>query len=69
MIFLSLFGGLIFGVIIGSIRFFTPSVPVPLKLGLAAGPLLAALFISSFGGVGVIHLYINNGAIHFLKDL
>ena len=66
--FLSLFGGLIFGVIIGSIPIIIPSLPVPLKLGLAAGPLLAALFISRYGGVGVIHSYINNGAIHFMKD-
>jgi putative transport protein len=66
--FLSIFGGLIFGVIIGSIPFFIPSLPVPLKLGMAAGPLLAALFISRYGGVGVIHSYINNGAIHFMKD-
>jgi putative transport protein len=67
--FLSLFGGLIFGVIIGSIPIMIPSLPIPLKLGLAAGPLLAALFISRYGGVGVIHSYINNGAIHFMKDL
>ncbi|MGL2986002.1 putative transporter [Flavobacterium sp. RSSA_27] len=67
--FLSLFGGLIFGLIIGSIPIMIPSLPVPLKLGLAAGPLLAALFISRYGGVGVIHSYINNGAIHFMKDL
>ena len=66
--FLSLFGGLIFGVIIGSIPIMIPSLPVPLKLGLAAGPLLAALFISRYGGVGAIHSYINNGAIHFMKD-
>ena len=66
--FLSLFGGLIFGVVIGSIPIMIPSLPVPLKLGLAAGPLLAALFISRYGGVGVIHSYINNGAIHFMKD-
>jgi putative transport protein len=66
--FLSLFGGLIFGVIIGSIPIMIPSLPVPLKLGLAAGPLLAALFISRYGGLGVIHSYINNGAIHFMKD-
>ncbi len=66
--FLSLFGGLIFGLIIGSIPIMIPSLPVPLKLGLAAGPLLAALFISRYGGVGVIHSYINNGAIHFMKD-
>lgn len=67
--FLSLFGGLIIGIIIGSIPIFIPSLPVPLKLGFAAGPLLTALVISRYGGVGAIHSYINNGAIHFMKDL
>ena len=66
--FLSLFGGLIIGMIIGSIPFFIPSLPVPIKLGFAAGPLLTALFISRYG-VGVIHSYINNGAVYFMKDL
>lgn len=67
--FLSLFGGLIIGIIVGSIPIFIPSLPVPLKLGFAAGPLLTALFISRYGGVGVIHSYINNGAVYFMKDL
>lgn len=67
--FLSLFGGLIIGIIIGSIPIFIPSLPVPLKLGFAAGPLLTALFISRYGGIGVIHSYINSGAIYFMKDL
>lgn len=67
--FLSLFGGLLIGIIIGSIPLMIPSLPVPLKLGFAAGPLLAALLISRYGGIGVIHSYINNGAIYFMKDL
>lgn len=67
--FLSLFGGLIIGIIVGSIPIFIPSLPVPLKLGFAAGPLLTALFISRYGGIGAIHSYINNGAVHFMKDL
>jgi putative transport protein len=67
--FLSLFGGLIIGIIIGSIPIFIPSLPVPIKLGFAAGPLLTALVISRYGGVGVIHSYINNGAVHFMKDM
>ncbi len=67
--FLSLFGGLIIGILIGSIPIFIPSLPVPIKLGFAAGPLLTALFISRYGGVGIIHSYINNGAVYFMKDL
>jgi putative transport protein len=67
--FLSLFGGLVIGIIIGSIPIMIPSLPIPVKLGFAAGPLLAALIISRYGGIGVIHSYINNGAIYFMKDL
>jgi putative transport protein len=67
--FISLFGGLIIGIIVGSIPIFIPSLPVPLKLGFAAGPLLTALFISRYGGISIIHSYINNGAIYFMKDL
>ncbi|WP_396176052.1 putative transporter [Flavobacterium sp.] len=67
--FLSLFGGLLIGIIIGSIPILIPSIPVPLKLGFAAGPLIAALLISRYGGIGAIHSYINNGAIYFMKEL
>ncbi|MGI9527629.1 MAG: putative transporter [Weeksellaceae bacterium] len=66
---LSLFGGLIIGIILGSIPLFIPGLPVPIKLGFAAGPLIVALVISRYGGVSFIHSYLNNGAIHFMKDL
>lgn len=67
--FLSLFGGLLIGIIIGSIPIIIPSLPTPIKLGFAAGPLITALFISRYGGISFIHSYINNGAIYFMKDL
>ena len=66
--FLSLFGGLLLGVILGSIPIAIPSLPVPIKLGFAAGPLIVALLISRYGGISFIHSYINNGAIYFMKD-
>ncbi len=67
--FLSLFGGLLLGVILGSIPIAIPSLPVPIKLGFAAGPLIVALLISRYGGISFIHSYINNGAVYFMKDL
>lgn len=67
--FLSLFGGLILGVMVGSIPIMIPSLPAPIKLGFAAGPLITALLISRYGGLGIIHSYIHNGAVHFMKDL
>lgn len=66
--FLSLFGGLFLGLILGSIPIVIPSLPVPVKLGFAAGPLIVALLISRYGGIAFIHSYINNGAIHFMKE-
>ncbi len=66
--FLSLFGGLLLGIVIGSIPLAIPGLPVPLRLGFAAGPLIVALLISRYGGISFIHSYINNGAIHFMKD-
>ncbi len=67
--FLSIFGGLLLGIVLGSIPIFIPNLPVPLKLGFAAGPLLTALFVSRYGGIGVIHSFIHHGAVHFMKDL
>lgn len=66
--FLSLFGGLLIGIIVGSLPLMVPGLPIPLKLGFAAGPLIVALLISRYGGISFIHSYINNGAIHFMKD-
>jgi putative transport protein len=67
--FLSLFGGLLIGIIVGSIPLMIPGLPIPLKLGFAAGPLIVALLISRYGGISFIHSYINNGATYFMKDL
>ena len=67
--FLSLFGGLLIGIIVGSVPIALPGLPIPVKLGFAAGPLIAALLISRYGGIAFIHSYINAGATHFMKDL
>lgn len=67
--FLSLFAGILLGVIVGSIPIALPGLPIPIKLGFAAGPLIVALLISRYGGIAFIHSYINNGATYFMKDL
>lgn len=67
--FLSLFAGILLGILIGSIPIFIPSMPLPIKLGFAAGPLIAALFISRFGRISFIYSYFNNGGIHFMREL
>lgn len=51
-----IFLGIVFGVILGSIPFYIPNIPVPVKIGMAGGPLVVALLLSRFGN----HLYLNN---------
>ncbi len=43
------FVGLLIGVLVGSIPFAVPALPVPLKLGLAGGPLIVAILLGRFG--------------------
>ncbi|MDN3677615.1 putative transporter [Flavobacterium paronense] len=51
-----IFMGIVIGVIFGSIPFQIPNIPVPVKIGLAGGPLIVALLLSRFGN----KLYLNN---------
>lgn len=51
-----IFMGIVLGVILGSIPIYIPNIPVPVKIGMAGGPLIIALFLSRFGN----HLYLNN---------
>ncbi len=65
---LSIFLGIILGVFVGSIPFFLPGLSVPVKLGMAAGPLLVAILISRFGGISSLHSYLQQSALLFMKD-
>ncbi len=65
---LSIFIGIVLGVLLGSIPFYLPGLSVPVKLGVAAGPLLAAIFISRFGGIKSLHSYLQQSALSFMKD-
>ncbi len=46
---LTIFIGLCVGIFVGSIPLAVPGLPVPLKLGLAGGPLIVAIFLGQFG--------------------
>ncbi len=45
----STFIGIALGVLLGSIPLFIPSMPVPVKLGLAGGPLIVSIILSIIG--------------------
>jgi putative transport protein len=65
---LSIFLGIVLGVLVGSIPILLPGLSAPVRLGMAAGPLLVALLISRYGGIRSIHSFLNQSAILFMKD-
>lgn len=64
-----IFMGIFIGVIAGSIPFFIPGLPAPVKLGLAGGPLLVALYLGHKGRIGKMHFYITPGANLILREV
>lgn len=59
--FTSIFVGILLGVFLGLYPWNLPGLPVPLRLGLAGGPLIVAILMGRLGKVGplVIHMPIN----------
>lgn len=51
-----IFMGIVLGVLLGSVPFYVPNMPVAVKIGMAGGPLIIALVLSRFGNL----LYLNN---------
>jgi len=47
-----MFIGIVLGLILGSLPLMLPGMPAPLKLGLAGGPLVAALILARVGRIG-----------------
>lgn len=46
---ITIFVGIFLGILFGSIPFYFPGMPMPVKLGLAGGPLIVAILIGRFG--------------------
>ena len=59
--FASIFVGIALGIFVGLYPWNLPGVPVPLRLGLAGGPLIVAILMGRMGRIGplVIHMPIN----------
>ena len=66
---LPLFVGIVLGVVLGSIPVAVPGLPAPLKLGLAGGPLLAAIALSRVSTLGGLHWYMPHSANLMLREV
>jgi putative transport protein len=67
--FVGVFVGIAFGVILGSWPINFQAIPAPVKLGLAGGPLLAAIILSNLGRLGSIVFYMPNNANIAFREL
>jgi len=67
--FVGVFIGIAFGVLLGSWPLNFQAIPAPVKLGLAGGPLLAAILFSNLGRLGTIVFYIPNNANLAFREL
>jgi putative transport protein len=66
---LAIFVGIALGVLLGLYPFDLPGVPVPLRLGLAGGPLIVAILISRIGHIGPIIWHMPTNANLMLREL
>lgn len=65
----TMFIGIFLGIIVGSIPFFLPGMSVPMKLGLAGGPLVVAILISAYGTKFHLVTYTNSSANMLLREI
>jgi putative transport protein len=66
---LPVFIGILLGVILGGLPIVLPGMPVPVRLGLAGGPLIVALILSRVGRIGPLIWYLSPGANLVLREI
>ena len=64
-----IFIGIALGVVLGSISFWIPGVPQPVKLGLAGGPLIVAILIGRYGPYYRLITYTTMSANLMLREV
>ena len=65
----TMFIGIFLGIIVGSIPFMLPGMSVPMKLGLAGGPLVVAILIGCYGYKFKLVTYTSTAASLMLREL
>ena len=65
----TIFIGLLIGIIFGSIPLAIPGIPVPIKLGIAGGPLIIAILIGRYGYKIKLVTYTTTSANMMLREI
>jgi putative transport protein len=63
------FVGIALGILLGSIPLTIPGAPVPMKLGIAGGPLVAALVLARVRRIGPLNFYMAAGANLMVREI
>lgn len=66
---ITMFIGIFLGILVGSIPLQFPGMSVPMKLGLAGGPLIVAILLSAFGTKIHLVTYTNSSANLLLREI
>ena len=65
----SFFLGLALGCLLGSITLFIPGMSIPLKLGLAGGPIVMGILMGAFGARLKVSTFMTNSATQLIKQI
>ncbi|MCR5184173.1 MAG: putative transporter [Opitutales bacterium] len=65
----AIFIGILLGITLGSLPIAIPGMSVPLKLGLAGGPLIVAILIGAYGYRFRINAYMTSASNLFIREL
>ncbi len=65
----TIFFGILVGIIFGSLPFSIPGMSMPVKLGLAGGPLVVAILVGRFGFKLKLVAYTTNSASMMIRDI
>ena len=65
----SIFLGIALGVLLGSMPIFFPGMPVPVKLGMAGGPLIVSILIARFGPQLKLVTYTTGSAKLLMREI
>lgn len=65
----TIFVGLAFGIVLGSIPIAVPGMPASLKLGLAGGPLIVAILLGRFGNFARLVTYTTQSASLMMREI
>jgi putative transport protein len=67
--FVPLFAGILTGILIGMVPIAFPGLPTPIRLGLAGGPLIVALFVGRLGHLGPLVWHMPTNANLAFREL